>query len=334
MPEDQQAWEQGLSLLQEGKSQEAVDVLWRAASDDPGCFEARLYLGLALGQLQRQEEAARELRAALAINPQSALAQYNLGVVLQTAGRHQEAMAAYDAAVRLDPSYDRAQKAAEDLRGALGPTAVTGPPPVAPAPPPPLPATAAPPAPDKSGRAVVLIIVGVIAAFLLLMALVLGAILFPVFAKAREKARQTSCMSNLRQLALAQIMYAQDNDDVLPAAEGWCDATMPYTRNQQIYVCPSTPELQSGYAMNSDLSGGDTREDIASPPQTVLMYDSTAAATNANDPLTSVPVPGRHNGGNNFAFADGHVKWMSDSASPPGSDEPDIIMQPEEGYEP
>ena len=45
---------------------------------------------------------------------------------------------------------------------------------------------------------------------------ILAAILFPVFAQAREKARQTSCVSNLRQLGMAMMMYVQDNDDTYP----------------------------------------------------------------------------------------------------------------------
>src|SRR5437762_6179565 len=45
---------------------------------------------------------------------------------------------------------------------------------------------------------------------------ILAAILFPVFAQAREKARQATCISNLKQLALAYLMYAQDHDEVLP----------------------------------------------------------------------------------------------------------------------
>ncbi len=48
---------------------------------------------------------------------------------------------------------------------------------------------------------------------------ILAAILFPVFAKAREKARQTSCLSNLRQLGVASLSYAQDYDEVLPTGE-------------------------------------------------------------------------------------------------------------------
>jgi len=332
MAEGQPAWEQGLSLLQQGRSQEAVDLLWRAATQDPGSFEARLYLGLALGQLQRHEEAARELRAALTINPQSVLAQYNLGVVSQGAGRHQEALAAYEAALQLDPSYENARRAAEGLRAALGPAVAA--PPSAPGIPPAYPAP--PPAErprDTGGRNVVLIIVGVIAAVLLFIALILAAILFPVFAKAREKARQASCLSNLKQLGMAQIMYASDYDQYFPVSQTWCDATNPYLRNWAIHVCPCAPGVQWGYAMNSDMSRAYLR-DLTNPAQNVLMYDSTAGTKNAADALTSLPKPGRHFGGNNFAFVDGHCKWFSDSASPAPKAAPSPITKPKEGSQP
>jgi len=85
---------------------------------------------------------------------------------------------------------------------------------------------------------------------------ILAAILFPVFAKTREKARQTSCLSNIRQLSLAFQMYVQDNDGrgiwwrmpvVGTGASGrwtagfytWYDMFMPYIRNEQIRACPT-----------------------------------------------------------------------------------------------
>ncbi len=83
---------------------------------------------------------------------------------------------------------------------------------------------------------------------------ILAAILFPVFARAREKARQTSCLSNVKELGLGLLMYMQDydetfvrtsaNDMVAWAAAGnhwsvWYRAIMPYVKNDQIYVCPS-----------------------------------------------------------------------------------------------
>ena len=78
----------------------------------------------------------------------------------------------------------------------------------------------------------------------------LAAILFPVFAAAREKARQTACLSNMRQVGLASQMYAQDYDETLQNTEYggniddaheyyWGDMLQPYLKNWQMLVCPS-----------------------------------------------------------------------------------------------
>jgi len=79
---------------------------------------------------------------------------------------------------------------------------------------------------------------------------ILAAILFPVFARAREKARQTSCLSGLKQLGLASEMYTQDYDEMLPigyrgptwcaVVASWKQEILPYVKNAQLYVCPST----------------------------------------------------------------------------------------------
>ena len=81
---------------------------------------------------------------------------------------------------------------------------------------------------------------------------ILAAILFPVFARAREKARQTSCLSNLKQLGLGLMMYAQDYDERFPTywwGEGntgiansctWWGGIYPYVKNIQIFACPSS----------------------------------------------------------------------------------------------
>ena len=77
---------------------------------------------------------------------------------------------------------------------------------------------------------------------------ILAAILFPVFARAREKARQTSCINNARQLATATLMYAQDYDKCFPMsiylsgdmqAYAFYHTQMPYMKNIQIFDCPS-----------------------------------------------------------------------------------------------
>ncbi|MBB6051499.1 DUF1559 domain-containing protein [Armatimonas rosea] len=81
---------------------------------------------------------------------------------------------------------------------------------------------------------------------------ILAAILFPVFAQAREKARQTSCLSNCKQIGTAQMMYVQDYDEVYPLwgywnpmqrvngwKQTWVQILQPYAKNMQIFKCPS-----------------------------------------------------------------------------------------------
>ncbi len=73
---------------------------------------------------------------------------------------------------------------------------------------------------------------------------ILAAILFPVFAKAREKARQSSCQSNLKQIALGALQYAQDYDEVhIRSTAGtlaWGDTVQAYMKSQQLLNCPSS----------------------------------------------------------------------------------------------
>lgn len=99
---------------------------------------------------------------------------------------------------------------------------------------------------------------------------ILAAILFPVFAQARESARKASCLSNTKQLGLAMMMYVQDYDEmfvcnawdtpyipttdtdsrsaVYPSVAQWLWRIMPYTKNRQILVCPSDPNPKSGWS--------------------------------------------------------------------------------------
>ncbi len=80
---------------------------------------------------------------------------------------------------------------------------------------------------------------------------ILAAILFPVFAQARDKARQTACLSNMKQASLAMIMYQQDYDETFPLADqeykgetynydmSWISAVQPYVKNLAMFVCPN-----------------------------------------------------------------------------------------------
>ncbi|HZP80404.1 MAG TPA: DUF1559 domain-containing protein [Chthonomonadaceae bacterium] len=85
---------------------------------------------------------------------------------------------------------------------------------------------------------------------------ILAAILFPVFAQAREKARATSCLSNSKQLGLAQLMYAQDYDETFPGVwigwpnSGWAHVTLPYVKSTALWTCPSKPSHKWSGGMN------------------------------------------------------------------------------------
>jgi prepilin-type N-terminal cleavage/methylation domain-containing protein/prepilin-type processing-associated H-X9-DG protein len=107
---------------------------------------------------------------------------------------------------------------------------------------------------------------------------ILAAILFPVFAKAREKARQTSCLSNLRQIGTAMLSYSQDYDEFMPiqgklasgsactydATRRWYDLIQPYAKNYQIFQCTSIQKRTWGaqafpvdsYGVSIMVSGG------------------------------------------------------------------------------
>jgi len=178
---------------------------------------------------------------------------------------------------------------------------------------------------------------------------ILAAILFPVFAKAREKARQSSCSSNLKQLSLAVLQYTQDYDEVLPDAECngyydgrvWIISSLPYIKNTQIFKCPSESSYNT-LAPGNDLCtwGRGAPAYVPTMPFTYgfnLQKHSTALAQStetatilmlgeATNPWTQAgPTPpynyalwsartSRHNDGLNLSFMDGHVKWLKKEA--------------------
>ena len=126
---------------------------------------------------------------------------------------------------------------------------------------------------------------------------ILAAILFPVFARAREKARQSSCLNNVKQLTLAFMMYAQDYDEYIRSAYipmpdshywPWMFGVEPYVKNDHVYACPSeswavtwghkSPAARLSYGMNYSYLGYSSAYyklgDIKSPSETILIADS------------------------------------------------------------
>jgi len=180
---------------------------------------------------------------------------------------------------------------------------------------------------------------------------ILAAILFPVFAKAREKARQSTCLSNTKQIGLAVMQYAQDYDERLPPMHTspavpvvyWWQALDPYMKNSQILKCPSqsnnnVPAISYGCSFSNlmiDSGGGTgprgTSLGAITAPADALMFGETEGDngsqiyyyyslrryahpyTGANMTNNGIPTPGRHNEGNNVLFCDGHSKWVKTS---------------------
>ena len=84
---------------------------------------------------------------------------------------------------------------------------------------------------------------------------ILAAILFPVFSRAREQARKSSCLSNLKQIGTATIVYAQDYDEAIYRGYNtWQVALVPYMKSNQIFVCPSSsaPQPETRFYNNVD----------------------------------------------------------------------------------
>jgi prepilin-type N-terminal cleavage/methylation domain-containing protein/prepilin-type processing-associated H-X9-DG protein len=155
---------------------------------------------------------------------------------------------------------------------------------------------------------------------------ILAAILFPVFARAREAARKTACLSNLRQLGLAFQLYTQDYDEALPNSTdgtpgagqlgawnfykvfptntnpGSYDVTQgalyPYVKNKQVYICPSDGQgRQSGnsYAANSCVFHGsaigfEAGKSLAAfdAPASFMLLGEEASVSNSGSDLSAV----------------------------------------------
>ncbi|MBV9470066.1 MAG: DUF1559 domain-containing protein [Abitibacteriaceae bacterium] len=161
---------------------------------------------------------------------------------------------------------------------------------------------------------------------------ILAAILFPVFAKARENARRASCQSNLKQIGLGLMQYVQDNDEVYPhtccsnVAAGvlnWSAAAQPYIKSTQVFQCPSDSvrSRASSYLQNSWFDYR-ASADMDSPATLFCVVDGYSAGANSDinadyslwtdagrfdSPNKSLP---RHIGTNVVLFGDGHVKSL------------------------
>jgi prepilin-type processing-associated H-X9-DG protein len=138
---------------------------------------------------------------------------------------------------------------------------------------------------------------------------VMAAILFPVFSQARHSAQQTLCMSNLKSLTAATILYSNDNNGILPG-EHWMDSIKTYQDDPVVYACPVQRRMDPksyGYALSQEVSG---KLMDKFHPSTPAIFDSVAVERNAVAAPTGTPNPGRHNNGrkNNVSYVDGSVR--------------------------
>jgi prepilin-type N-terminal cleavage/methylation domain-containing protein/prepilin-type processing-associated H-X9-DG protein len=139
---------------------------------------------------------------------------------------------------------------------------------------------------------------------------ILASILFPVFAKVREKARQTTCTSNEKQLGLAFMQYVQDNDERFPQGsrtaswgQGWAGQIYPYVKSTGAYKCPddsTSPAAAAlsvvSYCYNKNLTpdqGNGALAQLTAPAQTVIVCETTGAGDVdlRNVPFSDVQSP-------------------------------------------
>jgi len=150
---------------------------------------------------------------------------------------------------------------------------------------------------------------------------ILAAILFPVFAQARERARQATCTFNMKQLGLGFVQYTQDYDECYPCggnnqtAQGWGEEIYPYVKSNGIFRCPDDGNANANplsYAANDNVcfnvyNGGQAPlpglHKIGAqtqPTSTVLLFECTGCQGDESNTLNSFSGSGNGADNNNF----------------------------------
>ena len=170
---------------------------------------------------------------------------------------------------------------------------------------------------------------------------ILAAILFPVFARARENARRSSCQSNLKQIGLGLIQYAQDYDEmVVPASnyippgtpddDAWFNLVQPYVKSKQIFTCPSDSNVENSgqgllpgfkllhcsYGYNANFG---TLSNSTTPPVPLASFTDvtrTVAATDAGTRVGNTASTGTGSSTNDpTKWGTKRTAWLLDDAS-------------------
>lgn len=174
---------------------------------------------------------------------------------------------------------------------------------------------------------------------------ILAAILFPVFATARDKARASACSSNEKQIGLAFLQYAQDYDEVLPCGRagggmGWAAQVYPYLRSWAVFTCPNdvsnatSTKIPFSYAINENLNYEWAAlkplplNKFTAPDKTVALFEVHGIAL-TNPSILETASPSAYgytqappNGGGRYATGDMGNRQFNAAADPqhgPGS---------------
>lgn len=166
------------------------------------------------------------------------------------------------------------------------------------------------PAPRSNTGAIVGIIIAVVVFGCIFITVIMGAILFPVFAKSREAARQSQCMNNVRQLTVSLQMYVQDHNGQFPGKDTvWTDTSYP----PRATLCPTYGiNKGNGYGYNASLS----KRLLANPgmpePQLIPMLGDSSTADHLLN--TTTDLDPRHLHKAVVGFVDGHVEQLAPSS--------------------
>jgi len=179
--------------------------------------------------------------------------------------------------------------------------------------------------------------------------LILAAILFPVFARVREPRSRggRSCSSNLKNIGLGLINYVQDSNETFPktgfvsatANAGWMETLQPYIKSYDVFGCPNDRDWQpadidatksTSYYFNRNLADKSLKQ-VRWIAHTISFADGDASASDFNCASLTLCYSGgarkngpgngqfRHLNSANYAFADGHVKWLKPNQVQPNS---------------
>jgi hypothetical protein len=148
---------------------------------------------------------------------------------------------------------------------------------------------------------------------LALLAVMILAILAPVFRSARVAAKRSTNLLHLKALDQACLMYDNDFGDRYPRSDRWMNSIAVYIPDRDSFQNPMGNDGEFGYAMNSDLSAKLDGE-VEDPAATILLYESRRSDRNLSRPAILIPgdvPPGREGASIGVGFADGHSKFLT-----------------------